>query len=364
MADRDEYYKQVHPLLTLCAFVPALVFSLFVVIRLSTWGTCLSADPLHRICLFSAFPILDLPRSGENQACSCMQIWYEDGGVNENDVVNRTRCNNSVNVARRHEFASIAATSQYASTILIGYKCNETVPIVNTLFATMQHASVLIVDGPFREISGGRDVYVQSPGYDRRRILSRFDDAFLSPGYALQERVEFKRLQDVTTLKVLMLMRLELDSIEWLPSMVQLREFKIFGAPLVALPRSTIATMTQLDKFSVLSTKLSALPSTVDYFPTILSELKFEGNTLTELPSSLGRLTRLIELDVSANLLSGTMPWIASLTDMKKLILSNNALRSIASELEHLGKLTRYAFLHTRVCVLNISRCPTVPFIS
>ena len=260
---RAEYYKQVHPVLTACAFCVPFVFSLFVVIRLFAWGTCQSADPLHRICLFSAFPVLDLAPagSGQNQACSCMQIWYEEDA-------NRTRCNDSINVARRHEFASIAATSQYTSTVLIGYKCNETVPVVNTLFATMQRASVLIIDGHLRSPER-HDEYGDV-------ILSQFDD--ITPGSnALQKHVQFKHLQDVTTLNVLILIRLELDSIEWLPSMVQLREFKTFGVPLVALPRSTMAKMSQLDQFSVISAKLSALPSTVDYFPTSLTKLVFEG---------------------------------------------------------------------------------------
>ena len=132
----------------------------------------------------------------------------------------------------------------------------------------MQRASVLIIDGHLRSPER-HDEYGDV-------ILSQFDD--ITPGSnALQKHVQFKHLQDVTTLNVLILIRLELDSIEWLPSMVQLREFKTFGVPLVALPRSTMAKMSQLDQFSVISAKLSALPSTVDYFPTSLTKLVFEG---------------------------------------------------------------------------------------
>jgi hypothetical protein len=103
-------------------------------------------------------------------------------------VVNETMCTWTKAVAHRRSFAEIASTAKYASTIIIGYKCNETAPLINTLFATMKRPAILMIDGP-------RDA--ETLCVDGRSTCKA--------GGALSERIQFERLQYLETVNVLML---------------------------------------------------------------------------------------------------------------------------------------------------------------
>ena len=85
------------------------------------------------------------------------------------------------------------------------------------------------------------------------------------------------------------------------------------------------------------------IPSTIGNL-TSLTHLRLTANALTgRIPSTIGRLTNLTELEIAANDLTGSIPPLSALTNLVKLNLGNNQLTggipniSTLTNLTHLG---------------------------